>query len=153
MSQLSELAACAGSWRGSNRLYDPTTNRPEDSAATAKVSPVLGGRFLRLDYAWSYQGAPQEGSLLLGCVTKTGVLSAHWIDTWHMGEMVLACRGERRDGGALSLTGSYAVRPGPDWGWRIVLHPVEARALRLEMFNITPNGQEKIAVEASFGRE
>jgi hypothetical protein len=60
MSALDGLAACAGSWRGSNTLEDPNTGRPEESSSTMAVMPVLGGRFVRLDNTWSYQGQPQD---------------------------------------------------------------------------------------------
>jgi hypothetical protein len=52
MGALDGLIACAGRWRGSNRLHDPTTGSPEDAPATAIVAPLLGDRFVRLDYTW-----------------------------------------------------------------------------------------------------
>ena len=58
MNVLDSLAACAGNWRGVNTLQDPETNRPDDSPGSATVTPVLGGRFVRVDYTWSYRGAP-----------------------------------------------------------------------------------------------
>jgi hypothetical protein len=66
MSALEWLAARAGNWRGTNRLNDPHTRAAEESPATASVTPVLGGRFIRFNYTWGYQGSPQEGSLLFG---------------------------------------------------------------------------------------
>jgi hypothetical protein len=152
MNVLSELAGFAGGWQGTNTLQDPETRGPDPSAATAVVTPVLGGRFVRLDYTWIYKGAGQEGSILIGCRSKTGELSAQWIDSWHMGEVMMSCRGERTADGAFSLLGSYAAPPGPDWGWRIVIDPTDARKLRLRMFNIMPGGEEEAAVEASYSR-
>ncbi|UCF18622.1 MAG: hypothetical protein JSU87_11815 [Gemmatimonadota bacterium] len=66
MSPLDKLAKCSGNWLGTNRLHDPTASAPDDSQSTAAVTPVLGGKFIRLDYTWAYRGDPQEGSLLFG---------------------------------------------------------------------------------------
>jgi hypothetical protein len=152
MNILDGLAACAGSWRGTNTLQDPNSNAAEDSASGATVASVLGGRFVRLDYTWSYRGAPQEGSLLIGFDAQADRVTAHWIDTWHMSDKVLACLGPKPSGNTLSVRGSYAAPPGPDWGWRIEITP-DGRTLRMVMYNIWPDGsREDLAVEASYAR-
>lgn len=147
-----KLAACGGSWSGTNRLQDPNANAPEDSPSTLVLTPILKNRFLRLDYTWGYQGDPQEGSLWIGGDKKGHEVTAHWIDTWHMSHGVMACRGTVREDGSISVRGSYAAPPGPDWGWRIDVHPGDGRTLRVVMFNVTPEGQEDLAVEASYQR-
>lgn len=152
MNALDRLAACAGSWRGSNRLHDPHTGRPEDTESTLVLATLLGGKFIRVDYTWSYQGAAQEGSILIGYESERGKATAHWIDSWHMSDCVMACEGAVEDNGSVVVRGSYAAPPGPDWGWRIVLRPVDGPALHLVMYNVTPDGQEALAVEATFER-
>lgn len=149
MNVLEHLVTCAGQWRGSSRLYDPRSSRPEDSPATATITPVLGGRFVRIEYTWGHQGEPQEGSMLIGLDPKAHLVSTQWIDTWHMGRAVMSCVGTARDAQAFSVRGSYAAPPGPDWGWRIDVDMSHPRMLRLTMTNISPEGTETIAVEAS----
>ncbi|HEX2094358.1 MAG TPA: DUF1579 family protein [Longimicrobiaceae bacterium] len=150
---LDALLACAGYWHGTSTLLDPSCGVAEESLSRATVAPVLDGRFVRLDYTWSYQGAPQEGSLLLGMDPKTSLSSAHWIDTWHMGRAVMACQGGASNSGALSVRGSYAAPPGPDWGWRIDVIPEEEGMLRVTMFNISPGGEEELAVNTVYRRD
>lgn len=152
MSTLDALAACAGSWRGTNKLHDPHNSIEEESAGTATVTPVLGGKFVRTDYTWDYQGKPQEGSLLIGFDAREDLLTAHWIDSWHMGNQVMACSGPGQAGPALSVRGSYAAPPGPDWGWRIEITPGDGE-LRVVMVNIWPEGKEDPAVEAVYVRK
>jgi len=144
------LAAYIGRWAGSNRLQDPHTNKADDSAATALLTPVLNGRFLRFDYTWAYKGAAQEGSLLIGG-DKAGAVTAYWIDSWHMGDLAMTCRGSVELDGIVSVRGSYAAPPGPDWGWRIDLTS-DGCKLRMVMFNIWPDGREDLAVEADYTR-
>jgi hypothetical protein len=154
MNGLEKLVACEGRWRGTNRLHDPNTNRPEDSPSTLVVTPILRGWFVRLDYSWAYQGAPQEGSLLVGYhakAEKADAASAYWIDTWHNGHLGMTCRGTLGENGAVSVRGSYSAPPGPDWGWRTEIIP-EGNTLHIVMFNVTPEGQEAVAVEASYTR-
>lgn len=153
MGSLKPLAACAGQWQGTNRLHDPSTNAPEDSPSTVTVTPMLGGLFVRVEYSWEYEGAPQEGALLIGCEKNTGAVTAYWVDTWQMGTVAMVCRGDARPDGALCLVGSYAAPPGPDWGWRTVIQPGEdGTHLRMTMYNVSPDGAEEIAAEASYTR-
>lgn len=144
------LRSLAGSWTGTNRLQDPNTNSPQDSPSTAILTLLLGGRFLRFDYTWSYHGQPQEGSLLMGGDPSSGSATVHWIDTWHMSHAVLACQGTATANGALNAKGAYPAPPGPDWGWRIAVVPGDA--LRIVMHNIWPEGKEELAVEAWYQR-
>jgi hypothetical protein len=127
-------------------------NVSEDSPSTAELTPLLGGKFIRLDYTWAYQGAAQEGSLLIGYQSGREVVTAHWVDTWHMGESVMSCRGIGETDGSIMVRGTYSAHPGPDWGWRIDLRPREGTDLRLVMYNVTPDGHEEVAVEVDYAR-
>jgi hypothetical protein len=80
------------------------------------------------------------------------LVTAHWIDTWHMGDKVMACRGTPGSNGEISVQGSYAVPPGPDWGWRTIIRPQENQSLQIIMFNIWPDGREELAVETDYTR-
>jgi hypothetical protein len=154
MPGLDALLACAGSWKGTNILHDPNTQKPEESSGTARVTPILEQRFVRLDYTWSYQGKPQEGSLLVGFDPNTRTISGHWIDTWHMGHAAWIGLGTEPEEGTFRLAGTYAAPPGPDWGWRIeITAGPGVDALRIDMHNIWPDGKrEDPAVDAVYTR-
>lgn len=146
---LDQLMAAAGTWRGTNVLQDPEMGlQPDTSDSLATITPLLDGRFVRIDYTWSYKGAPQAGSMLIGHQKDAGVLTMHWIDTWHNGEKVMALEGT---GGEIDARGSYSVPGHPDWGWRIRTEP-SAGGLAVQMWNVSPEGQEHLAVEASYTR-
>jgi hypothetical protein len=152
MSALQGLADLVGEWRGTNTYIFPAPGKPEQSPSNLTVTPMLGGSFIRLDYTWDYQGAPQEGSRLLGYDAETALVSGQWIDTWHMGKKVMACQGSTPDGGILSIRGSYAAPPGPDWGWRIEIADEYGQSIRIAHFNIHPDGKEEPAVVAQYSR-
>ena len=155
MNALDCLIACTGNWRGTNTLQDPNTGKPEESPATAAVTPILDGRFVRLDYTWGHQGEPQAGSFLIGFEKQSDAVTAHWIDSWHNGDRVMVCEGPRPNGPAIEVRGTYPAPPGPDWGWRTEITPDGERSLRLVMFNVWPDGErEELAMETHLrGRE
>jgi hypothetical protein len=119
MTFLRRLQALSGDWHGSNTLHDPHTQKPETTPSTLHVAPFLQDRFVRLDYTWSYQGTPQEGSLLVGLDPTNGP-SVAWIDTWHQGRAVMLLAGTSREDG-FDVFGTFPAPPDPDWGWRMVL--------------------------------
>jgi hypothetical protein len=149
---LERLIASAGTWQGTTTLQDPGNIEPETTSSTVTVTPLLDGRFVRLDYTWSYRGTPHAGSLLIGCQKKAGTLSMHWIDSWHNGDNVMALAGRGETASLLSVRGSYAAPPGPDWGWTIAVTPESDGALRIVMHNISPEGQAFLAVEGEYTR-
>jgi len=147
MAVPSQLHTLTGRWQGNNRLWLAPNEPVRESAVTAVCQPVAQGKFFELHYTWAYDGQPQAGVLLLG--QSQGQLSAAWVDSWHMQDSMLQCSGSAADG-AVSVQGSYAAPSGPDWGWRITLQPDSAEQFRLIMHNITPDGDEMVAVEAIF---
>lgn len=48
------------------------------------------------------------------------------------------------------VRGSSKVAGHPDWGWRMVVAPT-SDALRIELYNVTPDGQEMLGVAATYG--
>ena len=152
MNPLDALSACAGTWRGTSTLQDPHARIAAESPSTASVSAAPGG--VRLDYSWSYQGKPQQGSILFGTDDAAGAVSARWTDTWHTSNQPMTCSGLKPGGSTLSVRGAYAAPPGPDWGWRIDVTP-DADQLRIVMHNVWPQeqgGKEELAVEAVYER-
>jgi hypothetical protein len=150
MTTLAQLAACAGTWQGTNRLHSPETGQAEDSPSTLSVTPMLDGRFVRLEYTWNYQGAPQAGALIVGHDSEAKADTAYWVDTWHNGDKSLVCRGPAGEGGTLTVKGAFAAPPGPDWGWDIVLTPKPGASLEIVMHVYTPEGEQAPAVEARY---
>ncbi len=150
MEGLSQLLSLSGEWAGIGRLWLSPDEEPGEYETFATVAPAAGGHFARIDYDWDHEGQEQEGSLLIGWDERTGEASAVWVDSWHLGDRMMICRGGVRPSGAIDLRGSYPAPPGPDWGWRIELDPDPDGTLSLLMYNVTPEGQEQLAVAAEY---
>ena len=151
--QFNELKpALIGDWRGTKQLYlEPPPTPAISSPSKLSVTPVAGGSFLEFKYDWTYEGEAQAGVLLFSH-DEENAASVAWIDSFHMSAKILSCVGTAADGSA-NLRGSYEAPPGPDWGWRITIRSVSADELQIVMHNISPEGQEDLAVQADYTRD
>ena len=153
MSIPNSLKSILGSWRATNRLWLAPGVPLHESAATAKVTSAAQGRFLNIAYTWDEAG-PQDGLLLIGQDSQSDQVSAGWVDSWHNGDRLMSCVGFLTAEGAFSVKGAYPAPPGPDWGWQIVVTPESGEETwSLTMYNITPEGEVFLAVEAVFSRQ
>lgn len=153
MSIPEQLKDLVGDWSGSNRLHlgDWHPVKPiHDSDATAAVRERIGGQFVEIAYTWEHEGKPCEGLLILGGDSKTEAVNAFWTDSWHMAHRVMLCEGSNVDGNVL-VRGNYKVEGHPDWGWRTEIIPGENN-FKYNMYNISPEGDEQIAVEMLLNR-
>ena len=147
------LQSLVGNWHGSNRLWLSPEEPVWESETSATVSLEALGKFLVVNYTWAVNGEPQEGLLLLGQESQDKPVKAVWVDSWHMGEVMMLCDGEVSPDGTVWVKGNYAAPHGPDWGWKITLEARAAYTFRLVMDNITPEGKEMLAVEAVYTRQ
>jgi hypothetical protein len=148
---LARFRRLTGRWQGSYRLIVDPSAPARVSETSAVIAPVTGGGSTRIDYTWEYDGTPQQGSLLLGHDDPRGVFTAMWMDSWHMSDKEMLSEGPASSE-SLDVRGSYEAPPGPDWGWRTVIEVASADSFRMIMYNVTPDGQEYLAVDAEYHR-
>lgn len=146
------LAGAIGHWEGRNKLWFEPHSAAIECASTAEVRGEAAGRMLALRYTWTHDGKPCEGILLFGDDAKAGRCDMAWADSFHNGHRLMPLTGPAAGEGVPDVRGRYAAPPGPDWGWRITLEHPAADALVLRMYNVTPDGTEALAVEASYAR-
>ncbi len=145
------LATLVGRWSGDNTVWLGPGTDPLRSTATAQVSLEAEGQALGMRYAWAEGGKPQSGILLIVGDATLSAWAGAWTDSWHYAHQLMDVRGTG-GGNAVSVHGTYAAPPGPDWGWRLVLEPGDADRCTLRMFNRTPDGAEALAVEMRLTR-
>jgi hypothetical protein len=129
---------------------EPPPAPANDSAASLSATTVAGGSFLQLNYSWTYEGEEQTGVLFFG-YDEENAASAAWVDSFHMSNKIMFCTGTAADG-TVTVRGSYAAPPGPDWGWSMAIRSVSADEFQIVMHNISPEGEESLAVQAEFTR-
>jgi Protein of unknown function (DUF1579) len=158
MAGLEKLAALRGDWQATYKLRgDPSFEC--DTASKATVSPIVGGRFVRIDYTWDEEDflkehGPQLGSLLVGfeAEPEPGVATVAWVDGWHNGGRIMVSPGVLLESGGVDVRGSYPDKPEyAGWGWRTRLEPA-GDGWTMTMWNVTPDGDEAEAVLADYRR-
>ena len=142
-----------GEWLGSNRLH--TTWIPEDpikdSESKCSVATAAMGQFLKIEYTWEYEGAPQQGLMVIGSPKNSETVNVFFLDSWHLSNLFMNCEG-KIDGNVISVKGYYKVPDHPDWGWRTDFEVQGNDTFSFTMYNVSPEGEEDLAVEAKFTR-
>jgi hypothetical protein len=96
--------------------------------------------------------APQDGLIIFSSQIDQVATKSEWLDSWHMRNDIMRCKGTMDEDGIVPVVGSYSAPSSPDWGWRIELELVEMDELGIRMFNISPEDDEAIAVRAKYKR-
>ncbi len=143
----------SGEWKGSKRVFLQGENGPvHESKTRMTIASAARGCYLMLAYTWKFEADPHEGVLLLGHDAELNEATAAWGDSWHMNKKIMHCAGSIGSDDVFDVRGAYAAPPGPDWGWRITLKVFSSNNLEIAMFNISPDGQEDIAVRIALAR-
>jgi hypothetical protein len=152
MSVNDDLAKYVGTWTGTNNLYLSWLPDPlRQSQSTLNVSLKANGQFVAFEYTWAYEGEPQEGIILLGCDTRSDAVQTVWTDSFHSSHTFMLSDGKVAENGDISVKGYYKVEGHPDWGWRTDIISGDEK-LRIVMYNVSPEGEEELAVETDFIR-
>ncbi|WP_373046896.1 DUF1579 family protein [Vulgatibacter sp.] len=144
------LAAMVGQWRGPTKTWLDPSAPPDESITEATVEPLLGCRWIRIDYRGRVLGKLHAGQMIVGFHKDAQEHEIAWLDSFHTGTAMMFSIGKASGDGSVSVLGSYAA--GPErWGWRTGLRMDDGR-LVLEAWNITPDGQEFPAIETRLAR-
>jgi hypothetical protein len=142
------LKASVGEWEGVYKLWlEPGVLRSE-SPTRGSIRSLLDGRYIAYDYDWADQGAAQRGTMLFGRDGGNAWQLA-WVDTFHTGLSIMSSTGGPTTDAVVQ--GSYGG-DGEQWGWRTAWTMADADHLVVTAWNITPQGEEAKATEATYER-
>ena len=154
MSIPENLEKLVGTWSGTNKLHlSWLEESPFDSETKATINFSAKGIFLKIEQDWSYEGKTQEGMILIGKEKDSDLIKSFWIDSWHLSDKFMVSEGKYKPDEAISVKGSHTVPNHPDWGWRTVIESENENSFKLTMYNVSPEGEESLAVEADYSRQ
>jgi Protein of unknown function (DUF1579) len=178
MSEPVGVHVLAGNWSGIDRLWfepGPPANRSE---AVLAIRPTLGGRAVVIDHRWTMAPGTAEAEEHLGTFLVTPVgegTQVAWIDTFGTGGTIMAL-----GTGALAAAGLAAVAVDPmlrtvgqdgadgepfvdalgsydgdgvSWGWRLQIARPDHDTLVIAEWNVTPGGEEQLALLGEYHRD
>jgi hypothetical protein len=146
------LARMAGQWQGRYRLWFEPGEPAEDSVQSGSISVLLGGRVLLHEYSGHCNGETMEGVALIAHHLDERRYETAWAESFGTGTSIMFSTGTSGDP-RLSMLGSYADgQGGARWGWRTKVEQPDDDTLELRMYNITPGGEEALAVEVNYRR-
>lgn len=146
-----KLAAMVGKWKGTNRTWFKPGELAEESEIEGETRLILDGRFLMHEYKSTLGGQPMLGVTIHGYSTGEDQWQSVCVDSVHNGTRILYSTGDGANEHFNALA-SYPAPSGPDWGWRTELTLPSRDNLIVRHFNITPDGQEALAVEFDYQR-
>ena len=150
------LARMVGDWEGTARTWYEPGQLADTSPVRGTVRPILDGRFVLHEYEGSLSGNVMKGVAIHGHALADGRFETAWVDSCHNGTRIMVSRGEpgaAEGPGLASVLGSYPAPEGPDWGWRTEIDVSGAPGrLVVRHDNITPDGEEALAVEIDYAR-
>ncbi|MFZ4618928.1 MAG: DUF1579 domain-containing protein [Bacteroidota bacterium] len=146
------LAQFAGTWRGVTRTFFEPGILADESPWEGTIRPVLNGMFMIHEYSGSITGTPLIGTAILGYNIASGQFECSWVDSFHTGTSMMISKGPSSEN-TFSVLGSYPAPDGsPPWGWRTVFELSGQDTVIIRMNNITPTGEESLAVETIYSR-
>lgn len=128
------LDSFVGEWAGENDLRMMPEDAFTSSPSTATATSAAGGSAVMLAYTWAdFDGAPQDGLLVLGDGPLPGRVAAIWVDAWHQQPRWMDMAGSVSEH-RVSVSGAYG-EGDESGGWHIHLHLDDPQTLVMTMDN------------------
>jgi len=143
-------AALQGEWHGRYHLWLHPTAPVESSDSSAQITKDHGNSFWVMSYQWAKGIQDHQGEFHFAGSKNQG--NFRWTDSFHSASSPMKGEGKlSKDGTRLIFMSHYSADAGqPEWGWRTEITLVDANTFQMEAYNITPQGQEGLAVRCRY---
>lgn len=79
----------AGTWDAAVKMFEPGSDKAEESKGTMVNTLIHGGRYIQMDYKGEMMGGPFTGSGVWGYDNVNKQYVSTWVDNWSTGIMVM----------------------------------------------------------------
>ena len=109
MTGLNTFMQLKGSFKGTYSLWISPGQEPHISETQLAITSQLDNMLLQLAYSWEFEQKAQSGILGFTYHPIKELVSAVWIDTWHMQNEFMHCKGLLTKDGVLMVNGQYGA--------------------------------------------
>jgi hypothetical protein len=146
------MAQCAGDYTTETRFVMKPGEKGEASTGTAKITVVLGGRFLQEEASGTMMGQPYTSLKLMGYNNGTEQFEAVWTYTRSTGIMNLT--GKSSDGGkTVNWTATYEQKKGEKTTLHVDTKHLSKDQFVVELFSKNPDGSRGPTMETTYTRK
>ncbi len=145
------LATLTGRWTTQTKEWMDPQKPPVESAGSAEVKMLLGGRFLQQEITGSMHGKPHTGIWTIGYDNLLKRYISTWIDT--MSTQIFIMDGTASaDGKTITLNGQHAEVGGGHMTHRAIWKIVDSNTQEFIMYGTYHGGKEMKMMEVLYTR-
>jgi hypothetical protein len=147
-----ELARLAGDYSTVSKFCMKPGDEPLASKGTARITSILGGRFLMEENTGTQFGQPFQGLRLVGYNSGTKQYQASW--TYSMSTAIMCLTGtSKRLGKPIEWTGSFTDDKGEKHILHVITRKTDADQFVVQLFGKTADGQNGPTLETTYVRK
>lgn len=147
-----QFESLAGSWTTQSKEWMEPGKPPSESAGTAEMKMLLGGRYLHQEYNSTMMGQPYNG---IG-ITAYDNLRKKYVSVWldSMGTGIFMMEGAASpDGKTITLKGSHPEPGGGQMHHRAVWKIIDHNSQTFDMYGTHGHGKEMKVMEIVYTRK
>jgi hypothetical protein len=147
-----ELARFAGDYSTVSKFWMKPGDEPLASKGTARITSVVGGRFLMEENTGTQFGKPFQGLRLVGYNRGTKQYQASW--TYSMSTAIMCLTGNSKGHGKpIEWTGSFTDEKGEKHTLHVITRKIDADQFVVQLVGRTADGQNGPTLETTYFRK
>ena len=146
-----QLSKRIGNYKTATRFTMQPGGPATESSGTAKITGVLGRRFLLEENSGTFMGEASAGLRLMGYNNATKQYEACW--TYTMSTAILTLTGTSSDNGkTVNLKGSFVGEGGASQNLKVITRQLDADHFVVELIGETPDGKDGPVLSTTYTR-